>query len=274
MLDFKNELYSYSEGQPFKVGWYFKNLMNLEELQFNGKERFSAASTRKVPVLMAALSAIDQGKFELNQLITLSEKYQKNRSGCFRFLRPDIQLTLKDALTMMIIVSDNTCTAAVFDLIGLDYVNSYLKQVGLKNTEIKAAFPPLGMESSLEYKDVMSPADAGLILDLIYAGSLGNSTAITRLNCSKEHCQLALKILHEQMLQNRLPYLLPSEASVAHKTGTRLGVHNDIGIIYNKGKPLFILAAFTENESPGSDEKIIGCHFIAELCRKFYDSLV
>ena len=272
MSELAEKLHAFSEQQPFKVGWYFKNLLSSEDFEFNGNRAFSAASTRKVPILMAALNAVDQERINLDHAVELTQKFQKNRSGCFWFLNPGIEITLQDALNMMIVVSDNTCTGVLVDLLVRDFINDYSKNIGLNNTEIKAGFPPLGEENSAAYMDVMSPTDAGLILDLIIAGS-SRSDCASRLGCSTELCALALAILQRQLLRTKLPYLLPAEASVAHKTGTRLGVHNDIGIIFRNGSPFFILAVYTHNSSPDDYEKVLGCRFIAELCRMCYDSL-
>ena len=272
MPELIDQLQAFSEQQSFDVGWYFKDLVSFDESECNGNRRFSAASTRKVPILMAALNAVAQERVSLDLTIELSAELQKNSSGCFQFLSPGIEVTFQDALNMMIIVSDNTCTGAVVDLLGCDFINDYSRSIGLKNTELKAGFPPLGEEDLAEHMDIMSPRDAGLILDLILAGSSHPDVADS-LGCSTGLCGLGLEILQRQMLRTKLPYLLPAEASVAHKTGTRLGVHNDIGIISRCGSPLFILAVYTQNTNPGADETVLGCRFIAELCRMCYDSL-
>ena len=272
MSELIENLQAFSDQQPFDVGWYFKNLLSSEEFECHGDRQFSAASTRKVPILMAALSAVTRQQVRLDLPIKLSRQLQKNNSGCFRFLTPGIEITFQDALHMMIIMSDNTCTGAVVDLLGCDFINDYSRTIGLNNTELKAGFPPLGEEDSPEHMDVMSPRDAGLILDLILAGS-SRPDAAQRLGCSTQMCGLGLQILQRQMLRTKLPQLLPAEAGVAHKTGTRLGVHNDIGINFTNGRPLFILAVYTQNSNPDAFEKILGCRFIATLSRMCYDSL-
>ena len=69
--------------------------------------------------MMAALAAVHAGKLSLDQKVTIEAKYQDNDSGTFQHLTPGFWITFRDALVMMIIVSDNTWTGMVVDLVGL-----------------------------------------------------------------------------------------------------------------------------------------------------------
>src|ERR671927_1356029 len=84
-----------------------------------------SASTRKISIMMAALAAVHAGKLALDQQVTIESRYQDNDSGTFQHLTPGFQITLRDALVMMIIVSDNTCTGLVVDLLGLGPLQHY-----------------------------------------------------------------------------------------------------------------------------------------------------
>ena len=65
--------------------------------------------------------AVHEGKLSLDQPVTIQAKYQNNDSGCFQHLRPGFTFQLRDVLVMMIIVSDNTCTGTVVDIVGLEH---------------------------------------------------------------------------------------------------------------------------------------------------------
>ena len=55
--------------------------------------------------------------------MTIQAKYQNNDSGCFQHLQPGLPSNCV-TLRMMIIVSDNTCTGTVVDMVGLDAINA------------------------------------------------------------------------------------------------------------------------------------------------------
>src|ERR671927_93889 len=93
-----------------------------------------SASTRKISIMMAALAAVHAGKLALDQKMTIEARYQDNDSGTFQHLTPGFWITFRDALVMMIIVSDNTCTGMVVDAVGLDTIQRYCESIGLTGT--------------------------------------------------------------------------------------------------------------------------------------------
>src|SRR4029453_5395032 len=93
-----------------------------------------SASTRKISIMMAALKAVHDGKLALDQKVTIQAKYQDNDSGPFQHLTPGFWITFRDALVMMIIVSDNTCTGTVVDMVGLDNIQRFCDAVGMAGT--------------------------------------------------------------------------------------------------------------------------------------------
>ncbi len=200
-------------------------------------------------------------------------KFQKNNSGPIRLLRPGFTITLKDALILMIIVSDCTCTGHIVDLIGVNRINYYCKSIGLVNTKIKKGFPPLGKESLHKYMDITSPKDIANLLKLILKGSKKIRDA-RKIGCTPKLCKLALNILNKQELNTRLPLLLPDKAKAAHKTGTRKGVTNDAGIIYFKNKPLFIITVFTKNKINSPTQRSSINLFTAKLCKYCFNSFL
>src|SRR5262249_61432043 len=103
-----------------------------------------SASTRKIAIMMTALKAVHEGKLALDQPVTIQAKYQDNDSGCFQHLQPGFTIQLRDALVMMIIVSDNTCTGTVVDVVGLDAINALSQAVGMRGTTHRYGIPPAG----------------------------------------------------------------------------------------------------------------------------------
>jgi beta-lactamase class A len=263
---------------PFHTGWYLKALRTGETAHRHGHEVVPSASTRKIAIMMAALKAVNEGKLSLEQPVTIQARYQDNDSGCFQHLRPGFTIQLYDALVMMIIVSDNTCTGMVADLVGLDQINALCRSIGMQGTTHRYGIPPGGMAGyrPAEATNATTPADVGLLLELILQGT-HDPAAAARLGCTPALCQLGLDILSWQKLRNRLPARLPHGTKVAHKTGTSAGNQNDVGIIYQGEQPLFILTAYTDQlplELPdGTPGYTAAIQLIGRLSRLCYDAL-
>lgn len=273
------------DAQPFETGWYVKDLSTGATAHRSGDVTVSSASTRKVAILMTALRAVHAGRLSLTHPVVLQAKHQISTSGCFQHFLPGFTLPLRDVLVMMIIVSDNTCTGTVVEMLGLDAVNEFSRSVGMVGTVHRQAVPA-NVDAAAERRDdgppdlsrlnVTTPADVGRLLELILEGTRDAGAAV-RLGCSPELCRLALDILSWQRMQQRLPLLLPPGATVAHKTGTGARNFNDAGIVFEGGRPLFILTVYTGRVPftmpDGAPGKAAASHHIGRLCRTCWDTL-
>jgi len=273
----ERELNALCDAQPFHTGWYFKDLRSGAVLQRHGDMVVPSASTRKIAILMAALKAVHEGTLSLAQPVVMEAKYQANDSGCFQHFQPGFTITLHDALVMMIIVSDNTCTGTVADLVGLAEVQRLCEAIGMTGTTHRYGIPPGGMAGyrPAPETNATTPADVGRLLELILQGS-EDANAAARLGCTPELCRLALEILSWQRLRNRLPSRLPRGTKVAHKTGTTAGNYNDAGIVYQDDEPLFVLTAYTDevpHEVDGEPGHMVAQELIGRLSRLCYDAV-
>jgi beta-lactamase class A len=273
-----SDLNTLCDALPFHTGWYVKNLRTGEAAHRHGHVVVPSASTRKIAIMMATLKAVHEGKLALAQPVTIQAKYQNNDSGCFQHLQPGFTIQLRDALVMMIIVSDNTCTGTVADLVGLEQINALCHSIGMHGTTHRYGVPPGGMAGyrPADATNATTPADVGLLLELIQRGA-GDTDTAARLGCTPALCQLGLDILSWQKLRSRLPFRLPHGTKVAHKTGTTAQNFNDAGIIYQGEQPLFILTAYTDRvpaELPdGTPGHLAANELIGRLCRTCYDAL-
>jgi beta-lactamase class A len=247
MRELEKALNELCDGLPFQTSWYLKDLTTGRRADRMGDVPVPSASTRKISIMMAALKAVHDGKLALDQKVTIDAKYQDNDSGTFQHLTPGFWITFRDALVMMIIVSDNTCTGTVVDLVGLDAVQRFCDSLGMTGTTHRFGIPPrLGPDHSLDQVTTTTPNDQGLLLELILRGTTDAAVA-ARLGSTPELCRLGLDILSWQKLKARLPSQLPLGTKVAHKTGTGSRGFMDAGIVYRDDRPLFILTAYTEH---------------------------
>jgi len=231
---------------PFQTSWYLHDLTSGERADRLGDTPVPSASTRKISILMAALKAVQDGKLALDQKVTIDSRYQDNDSGTFQHLTPGFAITFRDALVMMNIVSDNTCTGTVVDLVGLGEIQRFCESVGMTRTVHRFGIPPrLPADHGLDQVTSTTPRDQGLLLHLMLQGA-EDPKAAARLGSTPALCRLGLDILSWQKLKARLPSLLPLGTKIAHKTGTGSRGYMDAGIVYQESRPLFILAAYTD----------------------------
>jgi beta-lactamase class A len=262
---------------PFQTSWFVKDLATGERAHRLGDTPVPSASTRKISIMMAALKAVHDGKLALDQKVTIDARYQDNDSGTFQHFTPGFWITLRDALVMMIIVSDNTCTGTVVDLVGLGEVQRFCESVGMTRTIHRFGIPPrVGPDHTLEQVTTTTPNDQGLLLELILRGTT-DPTVAGQLGVTPELCRLGLDILSWQKLKTRLPSLLPLGTKVAHKTGTGARGFMDAGIVYRDERPLFILTAYTERVPPALPDGMPGFaaayQVIGRMSRLAWDTL-
>jgi beta-lactamase class A len=238
---------SLCDALPFQTSWDLKDFASGAAADRMGDVPVPSASTRKISIMMAALAAVHAGKLSLDQHCTIDAKYQDNDSGVFQHFTPGFGITFRDALVLMIIVSDNTCTGTVVDMVGLGEVQRFCDALGMKGTTHRFGIPPkLGREHRLDQVTTTTPNDQGMLLELIWQGTTDAKVA-ARLGSTPELCKLGLDILTWQKLKARLPSQLPLGTKVGHKTGTGSRGFMDAGIIFKNDRPSYILTAYTEH---------------------------
>ncbi len=277
MRDLAQRLNDLCDPLPFQTSWYLKDLTTGATSDRRGDAPVPSASTRKISIMMAALAAVHAGKLSLDQKVTVEAKYQDNDSGTFQHLTPGFWITFRDALVMMIIVSDNTSTGMVVDQVGLEAIQRYCESLGMKGTIHRFGIPPrLGPDHTLDQVTSTTPNDQGLLLELILRGT-SDAAVAARLGCTTELVRLGLDILTWQKLKTRLPSLLPAGTKIAHKTGTGSRGYMDAGIIWKNDRPQCILTAYTDHVPAALPDGTPGfaaaAQLIGRMARLCYDEI-
>ena len=277
MQELVKQMNALCDALPFQTSWYLKDMTTGATANRLGDTPVPSASTRKISIMMAALAAVHAGKLSLDQKVTIDAKYQDNDSGTFQHLTPGFWITFRDALVMMIIVSDNTCTGTVVDLVGLGEIQRWCDALGMKGTTHRFGIPPkMGRDHRLDEVTTTTPNDQGMLLELIWQGTT-DPTVAARLGSTTALCRLGLDILTWQKLKTRLPSQLPLGAKVAHKTGTGSRGFMDAGIIFKNDRPHCILTAYTEHVPEALPDGTPGFYaayqVIGKMARLAYDQL-
>lgn len=115
---------------------YAKNLDTGAEYNFGGDEPVRTASTIKVAVMVEAFARVAEGKAKWSDELVLGKAARYAGSGVLQDLTDGLRLPLRDAVTLMMTVSDNTATNMVLDYLSTDAVNERMESLGFRQTRI------------------------------------------------------------------------------------------------------------------------------------------
>ena len=228
-------------------GIYVKSLDTGEEIAIGADRQMETMSTIKIPLMVEALEQIKAGKFALTDKYTFVQADSQPGTGTIQRLDPGAVMTIKDLITMMIIVSDNTATEVLYRMVGgPEAVNRRMDAMGLKNTRAMNVpsrwFPSLRSAATTEqfYREgknpfgLSTPREMGRLLEMMERGTL----------VDKSSSDLMLRIMRGQLYRTRIPRYVTGY-TIPHKTGDFLPyVGDDVGMLQAPGQTI-VISIFT-----------------------------
>jgi len=243
----ENRIKEFINTQKGNVAVVVKNLKSKEEFKINENFVFPSASTIKLSIMSELLNKINEGTLKLNDTVELSKDMKTGGDGILKELNCGHKFTLEEIMTLMIIVSDNMATNILIDLLGIDNINTTIKNLGLKNTKLQRKM--MDSQAAREGKENLITAnDLANILELIYKGK----------NINSKYSDLMLNILKRQQVRGRLDLYLPEEVVIAHKTGDLDNLEHDAGIVYLPETEYIICVLTNQTDSNKDGREIIG----------------
>lgn len=213
-----------------KVWVYAKNLDTGAVYSYNGPERVRTASTIKLAIMIEAFAQVAEGKIKWTDEITLTKEKKVGGAGILFEFADNLKLTLRDAVNLMIVVSDNTATNLVLEAVTADAVNARMDALGCKNTRsLRKVF---GGGDSAAGKDpknaafglgVTTPQEMVTLLEKLERGEIVSPEA------SKE----MLGILKRQQFHDGIGRTL-LDVTIANKTGALDRLRSDVAIVYTR----------------------------------------
>jgi beta-lactamase class A len=282
------------------MGVHVHHLARGETAELDADRPFQMASVFKVPLLAELTSQVVAGVRSFDEQITLTDAMKAPGSGVLKELSSGTRFSVRDLATLMIIVSDNTATDIVLDLVGADAVNARLRACGLVRTVVAMGCRALltdlvGLGDAPDtpetrrlaaerlkrhevdynarvYHDeganMTTPHEMGRLLEHIVRPTLdGAGPAAAGAPMPREACRLMLGIMRRQQVRDRLPLLMPPGADLAHKTGSVTRVSNDAGVLFTPDGPC-VVSVFTCDLA----DDLKGRLAIAEIGRAVYDA--
>jgi beta-lactamase class A len=265
------------------VALFAENLKTHQTVAISPDTPVQTASVIKLAILYEALEQVRSGKAHFDDKITLTKGDQVQGSGVLLFFDAPLSLTLKDVLTMMIVMSDNSATNLVIDHLGLENIDARIAKLGLKDTYLyKKVFMPLpaGVVMPADQKKFglgkTTAREMAMVMTKIVRCELAEPGGQTQADDSKL-CQVALKMLQVQFYRSAIPRYLDgmpgaTSDSIANKTGSLDAVRNDVAAVSTKNG-MVVISVFTCNNrdhSWGADQE--GELTIAKLSRAIVQS--
>ena len=251
-----------------KVAIAVKHLNTGESYYLHADEPMSTASLIKLPVMIEVYQQVAEGKIKLTDPVTLREEDKVPGSGVLtHYFSPGLTFPLKDAVRLMIDVSDNTATNLVLDRIGIASTGKRMAAWGFPETRIHAKSFRSGTTS-------IDPARGKRY-------GLGSTTAremiaiLEKLQRGKaatpEGCKEMLAILQQCEDKEKFPRFLPEGVKVAHKTGSLSDARTDAGILSWPAGPVALCVLTNNNEDHSWVVDNAGNVFCAKVAREVYD---
>ena len=227
------------------TGVYVKNLITGETWQRGADVPVVAASVIKIPVMIEAFRAQEDGELSLEEMHALRDEERMPSCGTLKAMHTGIEMTLLDLVKLMIIVSDNAATNIMISRLGIENVNKTLCSLGCEKTRLnRLLFDSAASKKGI--KNYITAGEMGMLLEKLWRGEV----------VSKETSAQMMEILLDQRLNGKLPFFIDSMGiDIAHKTGEDDGITNDVAIVYGE-KPFILCFASNRTDVPTAERFI------------------
>ncbi len=215
-----------------KVGVSAAVLDSPQSFQFRGNRHFPMQSVYKLPIALAVLHRVEEGKLQLDQSVTVEEGDLIPPAGHSPLrdkYRKGGEFTLEDLLRRAIVDSDGSASDVLLRLLGgARGVRRFMKDVDLKAIHVVHTEAQLIDDTQAQYQDSAKPDGIVDLLERLEKGKLLNPS----------HTALLLGWMRETNTgRERIRAKLPAGTVVADKTGSSATYEgltpatNDVGLV-------------------------------------------
>lgn len=213
-----------------------------EEVHWHDEDPFRTASTVKVAIFAAVLAQVALGRLDLGRRVPLSAVDQAGGSGVLSVMQPGLDPTVGDLCTLMVVISDNTATNMLIDLLGgVDPVNRVVRGLGFDDITLhrKLPYPPPPLVAGVRpplTKDpgsfaTATPAALLRLMSAVRAGKVVDEGSSDLIFSTLGHQQY-----HSGVPRAFLGISEPGQApdewpAVASKTGSVPGCRAEVGVV-------------------------------------------
>jgi len=229
-----------------EVAVWFRDLRGPDSLALNADERFHAASTMKVAVMVQVFRDADADLLDLRERIPVTNTFRSIADSSSFSLDPadDSDRSLygrvgrdekvEDLVRLMITRSSNLATNLLVARVGAERIRATMHEIGADSLRVLR-----GVEDG--------PAFQAGLDNTTTARGLGTAlSAIARGQAARAiSCGRMLDIMTHTVDQDAIPSGLPRGTRFAHKTGEITAVRHDAGVVYVGGRPAYVIVVLT-----------------------------
>jgi len=267
--DLSAEIESILAAEEGTYAVFHSDLDNPEiEIAINPDTEFHAASTMKTPVMIEVFKQADEGKFSVNDLVRIENRFYSIVDGSeFSLdLDPDgndpyerkvgEMASIQELTHAMITYSSDIATNLVIQLVGAENTTETMRELGAGNIEVlRGVYDMKAYERGLSNRT--TARDLAIILKSIAKGRAVDAQA----------SQAMIDIMKAQFYKDIIAGDLPEDVVVASKSGFITGVRHDSGIVYLPDGRSYILVYLSKDVPDEQRSVEVG----AEISRLIYD---
>jgi len=227
------------------------------------------ASLIKLPAMVEAYRQEAAGKVKLDQRIEVKKEDMVQGSGILTsHFSPGTTISLRDAIRLMIVYSDNTATNLVVDAIGLTSTTAAMKELG---------YPETQLNSKVFRRDVSIAPERSEKYGLGSTTAIDMVNLVTRLKRGELAGPEATAAMLDHLVncddKSRFPLLLPASVKVAHKTGSVTRVRTDAGLLMGPGCTIALCVLTDNNKDIRWTDDNAGNKLSADIAKSVYELL-
>ena len=238
-----------SSTPPTAVSVWLGDLDGRPRYEHDALAPHYAASTMKLPLVIAAFRRVVRGELDLDAAVSVTGRFASVLDGSpFDLDESDDQdpstwsavggtRTLRELAEQAITHSSNIATNLLVDVVGLEEVDDVLRIVGCSPTTVVGR----GIEDALAREagitNTVTAADLGLLMAAVgrREPALGGDAVLTPVE----------EMLARQLHLDQVPAGLPPGTPTASKSGWIPGVSHDVALVRPDGEEPFVLAVCT-----------------------------
>jgi beta-lactamase class A len=247
------------------VGVYFQDLGSGDSVLLDANQRFHAASTMKIPVMIQLFRDRDAGLLSLDDSLPVTNTFRSivdgspyhldaaDDSDSSLYTLVGQRLPIRRLIELMETVSSNLATNLLIARVGARRANATAHALGADSILVLR-----GVEDIPAYRAGRNNTTTARDLGVLLAALAENRAA------SAASCREMRDILGRQHFTEGIPAGLPAGTRVEHKTGWIEGVvYHDAAIVRPEGRPPYVLVVLTG----GIQQDSIAYDLVADLSR-------
>ncbi len=213
-------------------------------------ERFSAASTIKLAIMLTAYHAYENGTATPHTAVRVNTGDLVGGSPSLGYARVGQHYQMAFLIKAMIQQSDNGASNMLISHFGFTRINQAIQSAGMTRTKLARHF--LDYLAIVKHNENVTTArDLGSLVHALERGAREGIDTVA----SVASCRAMIATMLGQEDRTKIPRGVPRGIAIANKTGEIDGVRNDVAIVDPAGEIPYILVVLTKglrNEGAGN----------------------